>query len=261
MKSAENPLISVITPVYNAAQYIKETIDSIQSQTYSNWELVLVDDGSTDNSDALYLEMSKKDPRIRFERFLTNQGAAFCRNRATELATGDYIAFLDADDLWAPEKLEVQLRFMQKEDCAVSFTSYLHIDEKGKSLHKRIVALPSLSYKKQYRNNYIGNLTGMYNAKKIGKVQSANLRKRQDWALWLEAIKRSGKPAMGINRDLAFYRIRKDSMSTNKFKLIKYNFLFYRDYLGQSIPKSMLSLGGFFIEYFLIRPKYIEKTD
>ncbi len=254
-------LVSVITPVYNSAKFLKETIDSVIKQTYPNWELILIDDGSSDTSDKLCLEMSKTDPRIRFEKLPINKGAAFCRNRATDLATGEYIAFLDSDDLWSPDKLEVQLRFMQDENCGVSFTTYLHVDEKGKSLNKRIVAMPFLSYKKQYRNNYIGNLTGMYHARKIGKVHSENLRKRQDWALWLEVIKRSGRPARGINRDLAYYRIRKNSMSTNKFNLVKYNFQFYRNYLGQSYPKSLLSLAGFFIEYFFVRPKYIERTD
>jgi glycosyltransferase involved in cell wall biosynthesis len=256
-----NPLISVVTPVFNASEFIRETINSVLNQTYSNWELILIDDASTDGSGKICSEMSSKDSRIHFEIQPVNKGAAFCRNRATELASGKYIAFLDADDLWAPEKLEFQLRFMQENECDVSFTSYLHIDEKGNSLHKRVIAIPSLSYKKQYRNNYIGNLTGMYHAEKIGKVKSANLRKRQDWALWLEAIKKSGSPAKGINRDLAFYRIRKNSMSINKFPLVQHNYLFYRDYLGHSAPKSLLSLFRFFIEYFFVRSKFIEKTN
>lgn len=256
-----DPLISIVTPVYNASDFIEQTVNSVLFQTYPHWELILIDDASTDGSDRICAEISKTDPRIHFEAQLINKGAAFCRNRATELATGEFIAFLDSDDFWTPDKLEIQVDFMQRTDCDVSFSNYLHVDEEGNPLNRRVVALPVLSYQKQLRNNYIGNLTGMYRNGRIGKVFSPRLRKRQDWGLWLEAIKRSGKPALGIKRDLAFYRLRKDSMSTNKFRLVKYNFLFYRDYLGQSFPNALFSLGRFFIEHFFVRPRYIEKID
>lgn len=255
------PLISIVTPVYNAADYILQTIESVRSQSYKNWQLLLIDDCSTDESERICREMLKMDPRIHYERLSVNKGAAFCRNRATDLANGEYIAFLDSDDLWAPEKLEVQLNFMQNEFCSVSFTSYLQIDELGNPLGKRIIAIPILSYEKQHSNNYIGNLTGMYHVGKIGKVYSTDLRKRQDWALWLECIKRSGFPARGINQDLAFYRIRKGSMSKDKLQLLKYNFQFYRKHLGYSFPRSFVAMGKFFIEYFFVRPKYIEKVN
>lgn len=259
MKSG--PLISIITPVYNASEFIEYTVNSVLHQTYSNWELILIDDGSTDGSKEKCDEISKTNPRIYFEAQSINKGAAFCRNRATQLATGEFIAFLDSDDFWTPDKLEIQVDFMQRTDCDVSFSNYLHIDQEGNPLNRRVIALPMLSYHKQLRNNYIGNLTGMYRNERIGKVFSPLLRKRQDWGLWLEAIKRSGKPALGIPADLAFYRIRKSSMSTNKVGLIKYNFLFYRNYLGQSFPTALFSLGKFFIEYFFVRPKCIEKID
>ncbi len=258
ISTEENPLISIITPLYNAENFIAETISSIQNQTYSNWEVLIVDDSSTDLSSQVVEKLGLADSRIHFNRNDVNKGAAVCRNQGTDLAKGEYIAFLDADDLWLAEKLEKQLRFMQANDCDVSFTSYLHIDEHSKPINKRIKALTSLSYKKQHSNNYIGNLTGMYNAKALGKISSPNIRKRQDWALWLEAIKRSKKPALGLQEDLAFYRIHKGSMSGNKIALVSHNFRFYHVHLGHSWIASVFYLIRFFWEYFLIRPKQIE---
>jgi teichuronic acid biosynthesis glycosyltransferase TuaG len=232
ISTEQNPLISIITPLYNAEKFIAETISSIQNQTYANWEVIVVDDFSSDRSSKIV------------EKF----------------GMGDYIAFLDADDLWHEEKLEKQLRFMQAKNCDVSFTSYLHIDEDSEPLNKRIKALASLSYKKQHSNNYIGNLSGMYKSSALGKIISPNLRKRQDWAVWLEAVKRSKKPALGLQEDLAYYRIRKGSMSENKLGLVRHNFGFYRLHLGHSVIASAFYLIRFFWEYFVIRPKQIEKV-
>lgn len=258
IKADEHPLVSIITPLYNAAAYISETIQSIQNQTYSNWEHIIVDDASTDNSVGIATEFAVADPRIHMESLAENKGAAYSRNRATVLAKGDFIAFLDADDLWHPEKLEQQLRFMSEHNCAVSYTSYLQIDESGNTLNKRILALPVLDYKRQILNNYVGNLTGMYNVRKLGKIEAPAIRKRQDWAVWLEAIKRSGAPAKGLQQDLAYYRVTAHSMSSNKWKLVAYNYLFYKEYLGFSSLRSLLYLGRFFVEYFFIRPRYIQ---
>lgn len=254
------PLISIITPIYNSEKFLEAAITSVQHQTYSNWELILVDDASTDGSENIAREFYLEDSRIIYEKLSVNCGPAVSRNRAIELAKGEYIAFLDSDDFWAPDKLEIQLDFMQRKDCDVSFSSYLLVDEGGNSLGRRVVAMPTLSYEKQLRNNYIGNLTGMYRSGTIGKVFSPELRKRQDWGLWLEAIRRSGKPALGIRLDLAFYRKRKDSVSTNKLGLLKHNFFFYKNHLGKSWGASIYSMSRFLWEYFLVRPKFIQRT-
>lgn len=254
----ETPLVSIITPCYNSEKYILETIESIRQQSYSNWEQIIVDDASLDQSVALIEEISKIDSRIRLISLKENHGAAYCRNLATREAKGSYIAFLDSDDLWHRDKLTKQLAFMKERSCAVSYTSYLHIDEHGHSLQKRILACPVLPYKKQLYNNYIGNLTGIYDQKQLGKIFSPELRKRQDWAVWLEAIKRSEKPAFGLQEDLAYYRVRKNSISSDKVALVKFNFHFYREYLKFSYLKSLYSLGRFFCEYFLVRTKYIQ---
>jgi glycosyltransferase involved in cell wall biosynthesis len=259
IKPQETPLVSIITPLYNAASYIAQTITSIAEQRYTNWEHIIVDDGSTDTSVAIVRALAKKDPRIKLSIGTKNNGAAFCRNKATALAQGKYIAFLDADDLWHPEKLERQITFMQQQQCDVSYTSYIHINAAGKPLQKRIKALAKLSYQKQHSNNYIGNLTGLYNCETLGKIIAPNIRKRQDWAVWLEAIQKSGKPALGLQEDLGYYRVHESSMSANKFDLVKYNYAFYNQYLGYSKIASGFYLLRFFWEYFINRPKQIEE--
>lgn len=255
----ESPLISIVMPLYNAETFIEIAVQSVLKQSYQRWELLIVNDSSTDDSLKIAEGLSEEDERIFLFSTEENQGAAYCRNLATQKAKGDFIAFLDADDFWFPQKLQTQLQFMQENACSVSFHDYLHVDEEGKSLDKRIKALPVLSYKKQLKNNYIGNLTGMYNAKKLGKIEIEFLRKRQDWALWLEAIRRSETPALGMPENLAGYRMTKSSLSAHKWELIRYNYLFYRDYLNYSTPKASISFLQFLWEYFMIRPRQIEE--
>ena len=249
------PLVSIIIPVYNRVHLLIDTLKSVLDQSYTNWEHVIVDDCSTDNSVKIVDEFASNDSRIKLFKKLNNEGTASCRNYAINQSCGDYIAFLDSDDLWHPEKLKRQISFMRKNSCHVSYTSYVHIDEIGNLIGKRIIALPALSYEKEKRNNYIGNLTGVYHAAELGKILAPDLRKRQDWALWLAAIKRSGKSAKGLQEDLAYYRIRGDSISSKKLNLIQYNFAFYRKYLGYSLLKSSLYFLLFLWEYFIIRPK------
>ena len=257
-KSEGKPLVTIITPLFNAEKFIAETITSVLDQTYTNWEHIVVDDASIDASVMVAKKTSNGDSRFKLIQLESNHGTAYCRNYATEHSQGEYITYLDSDDLWHSKKLERQIQLMEEKKLSVTFTSYLHIDEHGNPLNKRIKAIPSLSYKKQHRNNYIGNLTGVYNADTLGKIFAPNLRKRQDWAVWLEAIKRNKGPAIGIQEDLAFYRVRQDSISSNKIDLLKYNFKFYRVHLGYSWLKSLYCLGRFLIEYFFIRPKQIE---
>ncbi|TVZ52671.1 glycosyltransferase family 2 protein [Dokdonia sp. Hel_I_53] len=254
----EKPLVSIITPLYNAQDFIVETIESVLSQNYINWEHIIVDDCSTDNSVSIVKEFTGRDERIKLISLSRNGGPSEARNKATLEAKGNYIAFLDADDLWHPQKLNLQIEFMQAHNCAVSFTSYVHINEHGDQVGKRIVALPKLSYKKQHSNNYIGNLTGVYNINMVDKILSPNIKKRQDWGVWLEAIHRSGKSALGIQKDLAYYRVHLNSMSSNKLNLVKYNYLFYRLHLGYGKAKSTWWLLRFFWEYFVLRPKWIQ---
>ncbi len=249
------PLVSIITPLYNSEAFIEDTITSILNQTYSNWELLLIDDCSTDNTIKIAEHFVSKHPNIKLIKNQVNSGAAISRNKGITEAKGNFIAFLDADDLWKPNKLEVQVSFMQTNNCDVSFSSYEQIDEVGQPLNKLVKALPSLSYSKYLKTNYIGNLTGMYNASTIGKIMAPNLRKRQDWLLWLTAIKKSGKPALGINTSLAYYRVRQNSMSANKFSLLKHNYWVYKKGLDFSTIKALYRMCIFIWEHFFVKSK------
>ncbi|QCE41135.1 glycosyltransferase family 2 protein [Psychroserpens sp. NJDZ02] len=250
-------LVSIITPLYNSEAFIEGTINSILSQTYTNWELFLIDDFSTDSTVQIANTFANTYPNIIVLKNKTNCGAAVSRNKGINAAKGNFIAFLDADDLWKPNKLEVQIKFMLTNNCEVSYSSYEQIDEAGRPLNKLVKALPRLTYNKYLKTNYIGNLTGMYNAKTLGKITAPNLRKRQDWLLWLSAIKKSSKPALGIQESLAYYRIRSDSISSNKLALLKYNYWVYKKGLGFSTLKSLYRMLIFVREQLFVKSKLI----
>lgn len=247
--------------MFNSEAYISETINSIINQTFQNWELHLIDDGSTDKTLKIANQFITQHSNIKLLKNETNLGAAISRNKGIQAAKGKYIAFLDADDVWKPKKLQTQIAFMQSENCDVSFSSYEQMDETGKPLNKLIKALPELTYQKLLKSNYIGNLTGIYNAEVLGKITAPNLRKRQDWALWLLAIKKSGKPAKGIQESLAYYRVRKESMSSNKINLLKHNYWVYRKGLEFSILKSVFYMFVFLYEHFFVKSKQTVSTN
>ncbi len=247
--------VSVVTPAYNSERFINQTITSVLNQTYKDWELIVIDDASLDNTIEIVNRFIKKHSNIRLLQNKTNCGAAISRNRGIREAKGDLIAFLDADDLWKPDKLEKQVAFIKERKCDVCFCSYDLMNEQGSPLNAQIKALPSLSYKKLLKSNYVGNLTGVYSAKTLGRITSANLRKRQDWLIWLEAIKKSGKPALGIQETLAIYRVRESSISSNKLNLVKYNYWVYKKGLGFSTIKSVYSLIVFLFEHFFVKSK------
>jgi glycosyltransferase involved in cell wall biosynthesis len=253
------PLVSIVTPIYNNEGVIEETIQSVLNQTYTNWELLLVNDASIDKSGQVANKFLAQDTRIKLFEFTENKGAAKARNYGSKMAKGDYIAFLDADDLWHKTKLEVQIKMLIDKDIDVCFGSYEMINSESKSLNIKVTALPTLTYKKLLRENYIGNLTGIYNCKKLGKIYTKDLKKRQDWLLWMEALKRSRKPALGITETIAYYRKSDNSLSSNKIKLIKHNFNVYRKGLEFNFVKSCLYLMLFFYEHFIVKSKLIKQ--
>lgn len=251
-------LVSVIMPAYNAAGFIAESIRSVQQQTFKDWELLVIDDASTDETSNVVEELKAEDPRIKLHILPTNQGAGFSRNIGIKAATGDYISFLDADDLWKPHKLETQLGVMTTENVQVCFSSYELINEQGKSLQKQIKALQFLSFEKLKKANYIGNLTGMYNASKLGKIYCPLIRKRQDWGLWLLAVEKAGF-AKGIQEPLAVYRERENSISGNKIEMLQYNYRVYREVLEYSSLKSLFWMLLFLKEQLFIKQR--QKVD
>lgn len=254
----DTPLVSIVIPTFNSEQFIAETIRSVQNQTYLNWEIILVDDCSIDATLTIVAALSLNDHRIQFSKLDKNSGTGVARNSALATAKGRYIAFLDADDLWKPEKLQKQVDFMLNNNLPFAFSFYDCINEEGKSLNKRIVAPRNLSYRQLFFCNYVGNLTGIYDVDYFGKIAISSIRKRQDWMLWLTILKKI-KTAHPVPESLAYYRIRDNSISTSKFDLIKYNFAVYRKFHGYSFPIAVVCMKLFLFTQLLIKPKYIKK--
>jgi teichuronic acid biosynthesis glycosyltransferase TuaG len=243
-----NPLISIITPAYNSERFINETIESVIAQTYTNWEMIIVDDCSTDDT-LKEIEQYNKEKRIKIVRLKENSGPAIARNVAIKHASGHYLAFLDSDDLWLPEKLEQQLIFMQENQIAFSFTKYLEITESG--LETNVIKIPDeVNYQQLLKNNVIGCLTVMLDTKKIGEVEMADIPTRQDYVLWLSLCRR-GFTAYGLQKELAKYRIVENSLSRNKLKVAKQNWKVYRQIERLSFVKS----SWYFMHYMYFKLK------
>ncbi|OED36644.1 glycosyl transferase [Flavobacteriaceae bacterium (ex Bugula neritina AB1)] len=232
--------VSVITPAYNCADFILETINSVKNQTFSNWEMIIIDDNSTDNTIDIINKAISNDKRIKLLSLKENLGAGVARNKGIEIANGRYIAFLDSDDRWVSEKLEKQIGFMENNDYSFSFTSYKQIEEESKKEIKIIESKKVVTYKKALFNNPIGCLTVIYDTMLLGKIYMPNIKKRQDYALWLKILKKTD--GYGLNEVLAMYTIRKNSISYNKYNLIKYQWKVYREIEGFSTIKSFYYL-------------------
>ena len=222
-----NALVSIITPSYNSERFISECICSVLEQTYTNWELLIVDDASEDGSKQLINSFTEKDSRITSHFLDRNVGAAEARNIAISKATGRYIAFLDIDDVWKKEKLTEQINFMKNHDIAFSFSSYQPMSEDGSQIFKEIEAPLIMDYNLFLKNTIIGCLTVVLDKYKIGDFRMPNLRTSQDMALWLSIMK-DGFSAHGIQKSLAYYRIVKTSNTANKLKVAKGVWNIYR---------------------------------
>lgn len=255
-----NELVSIITPSFNSEKYISETIQSVINQTYKNWELLIVDDCSSDTTSSIVKDFQAKDSRIYFTKLHKNSGAGIARDTALQLAKGRYIAFLDSDDVWKPKKLEKQLAFMKQENQPFAFSFYDCIDEDSKLLNRRVEAPNPLTYKQYFFCNYVGNLTGIYDANYFGKIAISSIRKRQDWMVWLSVLKKI-KSVKPVPESLAFYRIRKDSLSTSKLKLLKHNYTVYRKFHKLNIVLSLICMIGFLFTQLIIKPRYIKNLE
>jgi glycosyltransferase involved in cell wall biosynthesis len=205
-----------------------------------HWEHIFVDDCSTDGSEALIKSFQEEDPRIKYHRLAKNSGAGIARNIAIDLAKGNYIAFLDSDDQWYPEKLEKQIAFMQKNGYHFTFTDYDMVDVNGQKLSKYVKCKPVVTYKSALYKNPIGCLTVMYNVDFFGKQYMPTIRKRQDYALWLKLLKSTN--GYGLNQCLASYRTGNNSISSNKLDLLKYEWNIYRGVEGLPWIKSAFYL-------------------
>ncbi|UYW00912.1 glycosyltransferase [Flavobacterium agricola] len=245
-------LVSIITPTFNSEKYILETIQSVIKQTYSNWEMIIVDDCSTDSTFSLLTLQAELEPRIKVLKLAKNSGAGVARQLALDNSNGNYIAFLDSDDMWKPEKLQVQIDFLKTNNLAITFSGYELIDEKSNPLRKLILPKKQVTYKELFYCNWIGNLTGIYDVTKIGKIPISTFRKRQDWIMWLEVLKIE-KVAFSTPNNLAYYRIRKDSISASKLQLLKSNYLVYYNYHKQNVVSSFFSMLVFLYNQLIVK--------
>lgn len=222
-----NDLVSIIMPSYNTGRFIKETIESVLSQTYTNWELLIVDDCSTDNTDDVIKEYLT-DFRIHYLKNAKNSGAAVSRNKALQEAKGKWIAFLDSDDLWTPNKLEKQISFMKSNGYHFSYTNYVEIDETSKELGKLVTGPKKITKTGMYRYCWPGCLTVMYDASKIGLIQIEDIKKNNDYAMWLKVCHKAN--CFLLNETLAKYRKRTGSISNHSYKtLIKWHYKLFTE--------------------------------
>lgn len=247
--------VSIIMPTYNSADYVAESINSIIAQSYENWELLITDDHSSDNTIQVLSTLAEKDSRIKIFQMPKNVGAGVARNKSILEANGRFIAFCDSDDIWKPEKLSVQLDFMISNDVKICYSSYIECDENGGGGWKEsdtIVAPHKVTYSDMLRNDYIGFLTLIYDTSVIGKVLMPPLRKRQDWGMKILLLQKM-PIAYGLVTPLAYYRVRHDSLSRNKYHLVKYNVKVYESVLHCGKIKAWLMFLFLFMPHYLLK--------
>lgn len=221
------PLVTVIMPVYNAERYMEQSIESIIAQTYQKWELLIVDDGSTDSSVQIMQEYCSRDRRIQMILSTGNEGVASARNKGIQAAKGEYIAFLDSDDLWKAEKLEIQIHYMQEHNCGFVYSAYDVIDEKNVYQKTITPYWDKVSYKKLLNTNIIACCTAVIKSEYIKDNLMPQL-KHEDYATWLNILKNHQLIAECVPGILASYRLVKGSVSSNKIKTIGWNWRIYR---------------------------------
>lgn len=244
----QNIQVSIITPTYNSAKYVAETIESVLAQTYQDWEMLITDDCSTDNTWEILSEYANKDARIKIFRLDKNGGAGVARNNSIKQAKGRFITFIDSDDLWHPNKLERQVSFMLEHNIPLSFCSYTLfddiVDNKG-----QVTAPKRVNYSKELKCNYIGCSTAMYDLTLVDKHFFPSMRKNEDWAMWLDLLKKI-EYGHGLQESLIKYRIGHESVSSSKLPLLKYNWHIYRNIEGFNLIKSLCYFIRFFFYYF-----------
>ena len=231
------PLVSIITPVYNAERFLSDTIKSVQNQTYKNWEILLIDDCSKDNSAQIIKEFQKYDNRIKYIKLKKNSGASVSRNEGIRNAKGRFIAFVDSDDIWKPEKLEIQIKYMLKENLGFTFTSYRYMKENGELTNKIAIAPSKINYNGLLKNTIIGCSTVVIDREIVDYFEMPLVRRGQDTATWLQILRKE-KYAYGIEQDLVNYRLVGESLSSNKIKALKRTWNTYRNVEKLGLLKS-----------------------
>jgi teichuronic acid biosynthesis glycosyltransferase TuaG len=250
-------MVSIITPVYNCEEFLEECIQSVLNQTLKDWELILVDDCSTDSSSIIINKYVALDSRIKLYSLNKNVGAGIARNKGIEISRERFIAFLDSDDYWHRSKLKLQIEYMIQENIDFSYTNFFELDKEDK-VSKIILTPKSVNSFSLLFNNYIKTLTAIYDTKRIGKTYMPNYRKRQDWGLWFNLLYKTNK-AYRFTEPLAYYRTSNTSLSKNKLKLVKENFNFYRFFLQKNILESLIMIILFFVVHFTFKMFFFKK--
>ncbi|MGM0634655.1 MAG: glycosyltransferase family 2 protein [Bacteroidota bacterium] len=222
-----NDLVSVITPTYNAEKFVAETIKSVQEQTHSNWEMLIVDDASSDQTTQLVQEFADADYRIKLIKLNKNSGPAIARNTAITAAKGRYLAFLDADDLWFKFHLTESIEAIKTQNIPFVFASYKRTNERLEDVYSDFIVPQKVTYGDILKSNSISCLTAFIDISVLGKKMMPEIKKRQDMGLWLKYLKIIPF-AYGIKKPHAIYRIRENSLSRDKKKLLKSQWYFYR---------------------------------
>ncbi len=239
--------VSIVTPAYNASEFIEETIKSVQAQTFNDWEMIIVDDCSQDNTLQIALDLSEKDPRIKVLHNTFNSGVSVSRNKALDIAVGEYIAFLDSDDLWLPQKLEKQVEFMDTGQYVLTYTNYQRFNTKTGERDKKVIRAPStMTAKRIYGNTSIGCLTVMVNRKRSGSFHMPLINHTEDNITWQEILAR-GYTAYRLNEVLSLYREGNSSLTSGKKKAAIQQWQTYRNYYKFSVVKSAF----YFVKYAL----------
>ena len=255
-----NDLVSVIMPSYNCAEYVEESIRSVQAQTYQNWELLSVDDCSKDNTITRVMAMKEKDSRIMVFQNSHNSGAAVSRNTALKNARGRWIAFLDSDDLWEPTKLEKQIRFMEENGYAFSYTNYQEIDEKSQPTGVFISGPKHIAKAGMYAFCWPGCLTVMYDREKIGLVQIEDIKKNNDYAMWLKVCKKAD--CYLLDECLAKYRRGRDSINMVGYvTLIKWHYRLWHEAEHRNFVVAAIMTGVNLVCGVYKKMKYVKRRE
>lgn len=251
-------LVSIIMPSYNTSKYIVETIQSVLAQTYKDWELLIVDDCSTDNTDEI-VKPFLADKRIHYLKNEKNSGAAVSRNRALREAKGRWIAFLDSDDLWMPEKLERQISFMDKNGYSFSYTDYEEIDVNGNKTGVYVNGPKRITKAGMFNYCWPGCLTVMYDVEAVGLIQIADIKKNNDYAMWLKVCRKTDCYLM--DEELALYRRgRSGSISTHSIKMmISWHYKLYKEAEGQNGLVALLNTGRNLVFGLYKKKRYVKK--
>ncbi len=238
------PLVSVITPAHNSARFLDQTIRSVRTQTFEDWEMMIAENGSTDDTVGIVESHVAADRRIRLLRLPGRAGPGAARNVAMEAASGRYVAFLDADDVWLPEMLEAQLEFARARSAAFTCTGFRRIDERGRPILRSVTPPASLDYEQLLGHTVIGCLTVLLDRRQTGPLRMPDLPQHEDLVLWVSLLTR-GFRAYGLERDLALYRVVSGSASSNKLQSARRMWNVYRNIEGLSPGKSL----RYFISY------------